>query len=94
MAQKRLELTYSGPLANVNFRDQAEHFATAHHLTGFARNLSDGRIKVVAEGEERELQDFLSDFNEYLEIFGALDHYSKNWFPATGEFNSFRLWRV
>jgi len=43
----------------VGFRFTAEHIARNHNIKGFARNLPDGTVEVVAEGERKEVEDFI-----------------------------------
>lgn len=45
----------SGQVQGVFFRASARKQALARGLTGWARNLPDGRVEVVACGEETEL---------------------------------------
>ncbi len=92
MAAKRLELVYSGRLDQVDFRETAERFATAHKLTGYVRKFSNGAVKLVVEGEEKDLQKFMLDFNEDMDIF--IEHFSRTWFPATGEYSRFRFLNI
>ena len=56
-------------------------------MTGFAKNLEDGRVKVVAEGEATELQRFFLA----LDITKVRDavYIQKEYSPATGEFEFF-----
>ena len=89
MPKKRLEVTYTGNFAGIDFRDQAELFAAAHSLTGYISKEAADRIRMVAEGEEEELKDFLYDLNEYMDIF--IEHYTQRWDSATGEYSEFRL---
>jgi acylphosphatase len=92
MAIKRLELTYSGRLDEVYFRETAERFAAAHKLTGYAKKFPNGTVKIVVEGLEEELQKFAQDFNEDMDIF--IEHFSRNWLPPTGEYRRFRFLNV
>jgi acylphosphatase len=48
----------SGRVQGVGFRLFAEDHARAENLAGYARNLPDGRVEVVAEGEEESVQRF------------------------------------
>ncbi len=92
MPRKRLELTYTGNFAGIDFRDQAERFAFARGLTGFVSKEAADRMRIVAEGEEEELKNFLHDLNEYMDIF--IVHYNKRWVEATGEYSKFRISKV
>lgn len=48
----------SGRVQGVGFRFFAEDQARAENLAGYARNLPDGGVEVVAEGEEESVQRF------------------------------------
>ena len=46
----------SGHVQGVFFRASTQEQAIALQLTGFAKNLSDGRVEVLACGEEKQVQ--------------------------------------
>jgi acylphosphatase len=85
--KKRLSVLFSGSVQGVGFRYTTERIARALPVTGFVRNLPDGQVEVVAEGEERTLETFLSElrgsFKEYVRDV------SRKWDAATGEFKGF-----
>jgi acylphosphatase len=92
MPLKRLELVYNGRLQEVDFRATAERFATARNLTGYVSKFPNGNVKIVVEGEEKELQNFLRDFNDDMDIF--IEHYSRHWFEPTNEYPDFRFLNI
>lgn len=51
----RVHLFISGMVQGVFFRDSAKQAAQSIGLTGYVRNLRDGRVEVVAEGEKDSL---------------------------------------
>lgn len=53
---KRLHLLISGRVQGVCFRAAARRQAGMLGLTGYARNLPDGRVEIVAEGPEEALK--------------------------------------
>jgi acylphosphatase len=49
---------YSGRVQGVGFRYAAKTVATGYELTGIVRNLPDGRVELIAEGLNTELESF------------------------------------
>lgn len=50
---------YSGQVQGVGFRWTARNLAQGFPVTGFVRNLNDGRVEIVVEGWEADVQAFL-----------------------------------
>jgi acylphosphatase len=53
-------VTYSGRVQGVGFRFTAQHLAAGYRVDGHVRNLPDGDVEVVAEGEADEVERFLT----------------------------------
>lgn len=47
----------SGSVQGVGFRYFAQHYATALGLSGWVRNLDDGRVEVYAAGPDSKLKE-------------------------------------
>lgn len=56
----RLTAWVEGRVHGVGFRWWVRSRALELHLTGFAENLEDGRVKVVAEGSQEGCQELLT----------------------------------
>ncbi len=56
MAEARLELRIVGRVQGVLYRASARAKARELGLSGYARNLDDGSVEIVAEGEEASLK--------------------------------------
>jgi acylphosphatase len=89
MALKRVEVHYSGRVQGVGFRFTAENFASAYKLVGYVRNMPDGKVELVAEGEEAHLKEFLDAVK--MDLANYIEKYFTNWFPPTGEFKRFTI---
>lgn len=49
----------SGRVQGVGFRYRAYYVARSYGLTGYARNLSDGRVEIEVQGQKELVRDFL-----------------------------------
>jgi acylphosphatase len=50
---------YSGTVQGVGFRYAAQGLASGFAVAGYVRNLSDGQVELVAEGEADQVHGFL-----------------------------------
>lgn len=58
MNRRRMHIFYSGRVQGVGFRFTVRGVAAGYEVTGSIRNLPDGRVELVAEGEQSELDAF------------------------------------
>jgi len=54
-----LQVFYDGNVQGVGFRWTLRHIATGFDVTGWVRNLPDGRVEMQVGGEESEVLAFL-----------------------------------
>jgi acylphosphatase len=70
MPKKRFHAFFSGRVQGVGFRFTAENIAESLKINGWVKNLDDGRVEVVAEGQEKNLENFLeqlkTEFVSYI----------------------------
>ena len=57
--QVRKHIYFSGRVQGVGFRFQARHMARSLKLTGWVKNLWDGRVEMEVQGENSIIQRFL-----------------------------------
>ncbi len=57
----RLRIFVSGVVQGVGFRAFTHRLAESYGLRGWVRNLPDGRVEVLAEGDEEVLFHFVKD---------------------------------
>lgn len=60
MVTKRVHVWVSGRVQGVFFRGSACKQAVRIGLVGWARNLPDGRVEILAEGEAERIAQFLA----------------------------------
>jgi len=85
--QKRLHAEFSGCVQGVGFRFTAERLARRFPVTGFVRNLANGKVELVAEGEEKTLQEFLKAVREAFRDY--VRDVETEWGNATAGFEGF-----
>ncbi len=56
----RIEVYVEGVVQGVGFRYFTQRIAKEIGVKGFVKNLPDGRVYIVAEGEDEQLDKFLS----------------------------------
>ena len=86
---KQAHILYSGRVQGVGFRYTVRDLAEGLGITGWVRNLRDGKVEILAEFEENILNDFLE------QVRGEFSAYIRDvqidWKPATGEFSGFTI---
>jgi len=87
--KKRIHVLYSGRVQGVGFRFTAIEVARRADVSGWVKNLDDGRVEVIAEADEKSLNDFLDgvkvNFSRYIRQAQV------EWSDASGEFKDFRV---
>jgi acylphosphatase len=54
-----VQVFYEGNVQGVGFRWSVRNVAKGFDVTGFVRNLADGRVELQAAGDEKEVRAFL-----------------------------------
>lgn len=60
---------FSGRVQGVGFRYQTLQVAKGFEVTGYVKNLADGRVQLEAGGEQREVEDFVAEVEEQLAAY-------------------------
>jgi acylphosphatase len=85
----RRTIFFSGQVQGVGFRFTTRAVASHFAVTGYVRNLRDGRVEVVAEGEPAELDRFQGAVEDAMS--GYINETAATETPATGEFTGFTI---
>lgn len=90
MAAKRIHAIVKGKVQGVFYREFTRREAETLGVSGFARNLKDGSVEIIAEGEERQLKEFERKFRKgpLLAFITDVDIKEE---PPTGEFDGFDI---
>jgi acylphosphatase len=72
MRRIRRRARYSGRVQGVGFRFTCQSLARGYEVAGYVRNLPDGDVELVAEGETIELDRF------FTAIQHEMSHYIRN----------------
>lgn len=60
------EVFYSGHVQGVGFRMTAHRIAQRWAVTGYVRNLPDGRVQLVVEGERSDVHGYLQALHQTM----------------------------
>jgi acylphosphatase len=88
--RQRTCVLYSGRVQGVGFRYTTQSIARRYAVAGYVRNLPDGRVELVAEGEQQEVGGFLREVRDHFQRH-IRDEKSDVQTAASGEFHSFEI---
>ncbi|MEM3891680.1 MAG: acylphosphatase [Nitrososphaerales archaeon] len=89
---KRVIVVAKGDVQRVGYRDEVERNARKLGITGYVENLKPYDVKIVAEGDEERLKQFIENIKiQRYPIF--VESLEVNWENATGEYKYFEIKR-
>ena len=86
----RVNILITGRVQGVFYRVWCKKQAGKLGVCGWAKNLDDGRVEVVAEGEKSKLMELIKLIKEGPKL-AKVEGVDVNWEKATGEFTSFEI---
>jgi acylphosphatase len=89
-AREAAEITIEGRVQGVGFRDFTRRHARDLALVGYVMNLSDGRVRVWAEGPHEAIQS-LADRLEQGPRLARVDRIAVTWTASTGRWPTFAV---
>ena len=87
--QQRREVYYSGRVQGVGFRYTARAIAARFAVSGCVRNLPDGRVHLVVEGEADEIKMFLQAVQDEMRHYVSSAEETAG--QAGGRFQGFEI---
>lgn len=92
MARVRAHVWVSGRVQGVFFRAHTKELADRLGLTGWVRNLPDGRVEAVFEGEEEAVREAV-EWCRRGPPLALVERVEVRYEQPTGEFRDFRIVR-
>jgi len=84
---QRRQIVFFGHVQGVGFRYTAVRAAGGYEVTGTVRNLHDGSVECVVEGEAAEIDSFLADLGEKMGRY--IERSTQTITAPTGQYASF-----
>lgn len=90
MTEVRAHVFVSGRVQGVFFRSEIQHEANRRKVSGWVRNLPDGRVEAVFEGERDDVERLI-EFCRRGPPGARVTRVEVRWERYTGEFRGFRV---
>jgi acylphosphatase len=86
---RQREIYYAGNVQGVGFRYTARSLAAGLNVTGFVRNLPDGRVHLVVEGPSGDIAELLAAIRAEMGYYIRETDETER--AATGRFGAFEV---
>jgi len=80
---------YSGQVQGVGFRFTVQRYATDYKLTGWVKNLPDGRVEALLEGDEQSIRLLLETIEKHFSQYISKKEVALE--EAQHKFDDFRI---
>ncbi|WP_292408300.1 MULTISPECIES: acylphosphatase [unclassified Methanoculleus] len=89
---KHFVATARGRVQRVGYREHVYNETFERNISGYVMNLKNGEVEIVAEGSEKDLQEFINEINIIHRPI-AVRSFTVRWEEATGEYADFEIIR-
>lgn len=86
----RAHILVSGRVQGVFFRDHTQRWARSLSVNGWVRNVEDGNVEVMAEGERENIESLIIHLEEGPPM-SIVEKVDVDWQEYKGEFHEFRI---
>ncbi len=87
---KQVHLIISGMVQGVLFRASAQNTARKLNVSGFVKNLSDGSVELIAQGEEAMLNRLI-EWSRKGPLGARVENVEITWQTAEPQFKGFNI---
>lgn len=88
--KKRFIANFKGLVQGVGFRYTTHGISKRYAVKGYVKNLKDGSVELVAEGEEGDLQNFLKAIQD-SQLGSYIRDLSVEWLDFQDQFQGFEI---
>ncbi len=85
-----LHIIFAGRVQGVGFRRFVKNKAYEYGIKGYVRNLPDGTVEVMAEGEEKVLKSFFEEIENGPPL-ASVNGIRYEFIDKTGGYNDFKI---
>jgi len=89
MAETARHIIFKGHVQGVGFRFTVLNAASRYRLTGYVRNLPDGAVEMLTQGQAADIDDCISDIDE--SFAGYVKETIINDVPADPKYTDFKI---
>lgn len=89
MSKEQRIILFSGTVQGVGFRYTTCRVADSYDISGTVRNMPDGRVECVVEGESAEIDAFMAELTATMNRY--IRKQTQNHAPFSGRFASFSV---
>ena len=86
----RAHIYVAGRVQGVCYRDFTQRWASSLSLTGWVKNLHDGRVEAVIEGTKDKIETLISKMKEGPS-WASVENTEVIWEQYSGEYSDFRI---
>ena len=90
MVQKRVHIFVNGRVQGVFFRQATKVIAIKNNVTGWVRNLDDGRVEILIEGDDKCIDSVIA-WCDCGPANSRVDEFELSEENHTGEFEKFEV---
>lgn len=88
--KKMVHLKLTGYVQGVGLRYSVYHMAHKFNITGYVKNLYDGSVEVVAEGNEDNIRDLIYYIKNGLR-WADVENVDEKWSEFSGKYRNFEI---
>ncbi|AVD56487.1 MAG: acylphosphatase [Weizmannia coagulans] len=89
--QETLHIIVSGRVQGVGFRYHTQFLAKQYNICGWVRNKDDGTVEVMAQGEKKEMEQFIRGLKKGPSRFAKVTGMDIDYLQQQEQYRDFRV---